>query len=384
MARRVLLIDDDEDEFVLLQALFAELKGGPFVLEWRGSYETGLEAALACEHDCYLVDYQLGARTGIELIRAATEGGCTKPLILLTGRSDEVDIEALRAGAADYVSKRELTPALLQRTLLYAIERSQAALTRRELEATQRTKELQQQILGIVGHDLRGPLAAVNATLAALKRHHEMPESLKPRLDRALSGCGRMERIIRDLTDYTQARIGQRLKIAPEPTNIHHLCEEILGDLAAAHPERTIEYRNDGDAQGVWDPIRLTQVLQNLLGNAIKYGREDRPVRLSWRRDSSAGRPDDLVIEVHNEGPPISPDFMPHLFEPFRRGQGADGASRRESLGLGLFIVKQIVATHGGGISVSSTAAEGTTFTVRLPRAPPEPAPPPSPAPPAP
>jgi len=124
---RVFLVDDGEDDYVLTRDMLAEAVGAPFELEWVDTYEAGLEAMEQAGHDVYLVDYFLGERDGLELLRAAIASGCRAPIIMLTGRGDhEVDVAAMQAGAADYVDKGELSAPLLERSIRYAIERVRA------------------------------------------------------------------------------------------------------------------------------------------------------------------------------------------------------------------------------------------------------------------
>lgn len=363
-ARRVLLIDDDEDEFLLAQGLFQQMRS-PFALEWEKSYDAGLAAALGGGFDCCLVDYQLGPRTGVELIREAQERGATAPLILLTGHSEgELDVEALRVGAADYVSKQNLQPPVLERSILYALARADALRARGQLRDAESSRESLQQIMGIVGHDLRSPLAAAHAMVSTILRAPDVPEKIRDKLVRVLKSCQRMDRITRDLTDYTQTRIGRGLSVTPRDANIHEVCEQVLQDAASAYPDRAIEYDSDGSPLGTWDPNRLAQAVQNLLLNALKYGDPASPVRLTWHREPPGGTRSELVVSVHNRGEPIPAELLPQVFEPFRRGRAPDGGS---SMGLGLFIVRQIALAHGGQISVTSSSEAGTTFTLRLP-----------------
>ena len=125
---RVLLVEDDEDDFILTRDLFNEIRGRPSQLEWKKTFDTGLEAMARNEHEVCLVDYRLGAHTGIELLRAAIEKGCKAPIILLTGQGErEIDMEAMKAGAADYLIKGRLDSGLLERSIRYAVERKRAA-----------------------------------------------------------------------------------------------------------------------------------------------------------------------------------------------------------------------------------------------------------------
>src|SRR5215475_2202332 len=125
---KVLLVEDDEDDFVLAQDLFSEMPGQRFALDWARSFDAGLKAMTLNQHDVCLVVYRLGARNGVDLLRAAIEGGCQSPIILLTGAGEhEIDVEAMQAGAADYLVKAQLQSNSLERTIRYALQRKRAA-----------------------------------------------------------------------------------------------------------------------------------------------------------------------------------------------------------------------------------------------------------------
>src|SRR5579872_5032754 len=133
---RVLLVEDDEDDYVLTRDLLAEVPGYRFDLEWVSSYEAGREALCQDLHDVYLFDYRLGAHTGLELLTEVVARGCKAPAILLTGQGErEIDIEAMKAGASDYLSKGKIDAAMLERSIRYAIERKRSQDSLRQMHA---------------------------------------------------------------------------------------------------------------------------------------------------------------------------------------------------------------------------------------------------------
>jgi len=229
-----------------------------------------------------------------------------------------------------------------------------------ELQEAVRVRE---DVVAIVSHDLRSPLNAITLAATALLKREEVDERTAKTASRIFSASDRASRMIRDLLDFTQARVGGGIPIHPGPLDFHFHVRRILSEVRMAHPERHIELAADGVGQGEWDADRLAQVVTNLVGNALQHSPPGTPVRVSTRSEDSL-----VELEVHNEGPPISPELLPTLFEPYRRGP--ESGEGRGSLGLGLFITRQIVLGHGGAIGVRSTLAEGTTFTVRLPRRP--------------
>jgi PAS domain S-box-containing protein len=230
----------------------------------------------------------------------------------------------------------------------------------RDVGERRRAQEVQAHFLGIVGHDLRTPLTAVAASVGLVLRDEALPERHRRALQRVAAASSRMTRLINDLLDYSRARLGEGVPIAPRPSHLDAVCQEVLEELRAVYPGRSIAYRHEGDGLGLWDPDRIQQVLLNLLTNALRHGPEDADVTLEWR-----GTPEEKVIGVNNAGPPIDPALRERIFRPFTRGDAA--GNTWGGVGLGLYIVEQIVAAHGGEVSLRSDEQEGTTFTIRLP-----------------
>lgn len=221
----------------------------------------------------------------------------------------------------------------------------------------------EKQLIGIVSHDLRNPLNAVLMAAEVLLRRDEMDERTSKSVLRIKSSADRAARMIRDLLDFTQARLSGHIRVQPKALDLHELARRVLEEMEFAYPDRRIECLHDGDGKGEWDADRLAQVVTNLVQNALKYSPEDTPVCVRTFSDGPCA-----LLSVHNMGPPISADRLSHLFEPLQRAADqVDHASR--SIGLGLYIVKHIVEAHGGSVAVRSTERDGTTFTVRLPRA---------------
>jgi sigma-B regulation protein RsbU (phosphoserine phosphatase) len=170
-----------------------------------------------------------------------------------------------------------------------------------------------------------------------------------------------MSRMITDLLDFTRARLGGGVPLQRRPAELVELVRATLEEFEVTHPGRVVLSHAGGPYTGEWDPDRLAQVVSNLVGNALQHGAADTPVQVVLREEGA-----ELVLSVTNQGPPIPEALLPHVFDPFRRAT----SSPRQGLGLGLYIVQQLVLAHGGSITVSSDAASGTTFTVRLPRGP--------------
>jgi signal transduction histidine kinase len=240
-----------------------------------------------------------------------------------------------------------------------AIDEALVEATDRFMLVMNRTSD---QFLAVLGHDLRNPLGAISMSAGLISRRADHTNTKAASL--ILTSAERMSRMVDDLLDLTRTRLGSGIPIAPEPTDLKSLGEEVVAELEAFHPDRPMDFHADGNLRGSWDRDRLAQVLSNLLGNALQYGARDRPIEVAVRGDG-----EEVVIEVHNEGRPIPPAMLANIFEPMVRGGGRrEGDKLSRSLGLGLHIAREIVLAHGGTVSVKSTGSEGTTFCVRLPR----------------
>ncbi len=251
--------------------------------------------------------------------------------------------------------------------LVCAVEVTEQVLARQQMErhaAIEKERaDFEKQLIGIVSHDLKNPLGAILLGVAALTHHDALDARSTRSLLRIQATAERAARMVSDLLDFTQARLGGGLPIAPNAVDAHALVRQAVDEVQANFPEREVDVRTSGNGTCTWDPDRIAQVISNLVTNALKYSPPGTLVRVA------ADAHDDVVdLRVVNGGAPISPEMLQRLFQPLQRGTAQLDTSGR-SVGLGLYIVKHIVDAHGGNISVASTASEGTTFRVRLPRA---------------
>jgi signal transduction histidine kinase len=215
-----------------------------------------------------------------------------------------------------------------------------------------------ERFVGMLGHDLRSPLSAISVGAQMLLRRCNLDDPMVQTLQRINASATRMGRMIRDILDFTRGRQSGGIPLQRAPANLHVITQEAAAEAQTGHPGRRFIVETEGDVQGVWDRDRLAQVVTNLVSNAVAHGAADSPV---WIR--SHGEEEVVTLEVTNLGNPIPPERLPHLFDPFRKSGSASSG-----LGLGLYIVQEIVRAHGGVVGVASSEAKGTTFTVRLPR----------------
>jgi signal transduction histidine kinase len=217
-------------------------------------------------------------------------------------------------------------------------------------------------LLGMLGHDMRSPLQAIQMTavyLAALNVGEKVSEAAS----RLISSGARMHALLDDMLDFNRTNLGLGINIAPAEVDLAKLFADELNLLRAAHPERSVELDVVGDVHGLWDGRRLQQLLGNLVLNGLKYGAADAPVRVVVMGEEAQVR-----FEVKNIGPVIERSALERIFDPLHRGAEHDNKNDPDgNLGLGLYIAREIAKAHGGEIEARSDDME-TVFMVRLPR----------------
>lgn len=344
-APTVVVIDDSRANLLAMEGLLAPLG---YCLLLADNAEDGIQRVLSSDVALVVADVRMPRVDGFEMLDRLRQSSSRRkvPVVFVSGYAYDSE-QARRAyalGAIDYIVK-PIDPDILRAkvsalvTLFLQerqIERQRDELIESELRAQRALAEVRNKDrhIGVLGHDLRNPLAAMMAGIELLRRSPHLFPADRSKLARLSETGRRMAAMIRDLLDYTRSSAGAF------PCDVK------------------------GDVAGTWDPDRLQQVISNLVGNALQHGTGPVSVRIE-------GQGRDVVLSVHNDGEPIPPDVLPVLFEPFRRGD-----SSPNGLGLGLYIVREVIRRHGGSIDVVSSPDKGTTFVSRWPR---EPAAPPSP-----
>ncbi len=237
-----------------------------------------------------------------------------------------------------------------------------------------RIDESRQMFLAILSHDLRNPLSTIRMAAHVVSVKSEDAATAKS-MSMIKRNTDSMMQLISDLIDFSSSGLGRAMPLSRGQVDLEELCREVIDSCLTAHPGRTIRFQVDGDVHGVWDAGRIRQVVSNLLSNAIQHGSPERSIDLSVtskRMDSTKPVPQGctVVLSVHNMGPPIPPELLPNLFDPLKRYATRESEAKRHpgSIGLGLYIVREIVVAKGGTLTVTSTAEEGTTFTICIPK----------------
>ena len=239
-----------------------------------------------------------------------------------------------------------------------AIDRALAESVARYAAGQRQSQDI---FLGIIGHDLRTPLSAINLGATYLMRSEQADSKLIQLGSRMFNSAVRMQEIIDNLLDFVRSRSGAGIPLQSSDVDLSAISEQIAEEFRVSNPGAVIRTEVVGNVTGRWDGGRIAQVYQNLIGNAIQYGADGTVVSVVTREQDGQ-----VILSVHNDGPAIPPDLLHHIFDPLRRG--SPQAGNRKNLGLGLYIVHEIVAAHHGTIEVTSTMEAGTTFTVRLPK----------------
>ena len=218
-----------------------------------------------------------------------------------------------------------------------------------------------ERMMGVLGHDLRNPLNAIALSAELLLRRAEWPAEDRKQLERIHRAGDRMKEMIETLLDFTRLRFGA-FPLSFRPADLGEIARAVVDELRAGQPDGAIELRARGALRGQWDPARVSQAIANLVSNALAYGEPGTMITVEVD-----GNDREVTVSVNNRGAPIPPAFVAVIFEPFRRDVPQDRSPH--GLGLGLYIVQQIVLAHGGEIRVESNSQDGTTFTMRLPMA---------------
>ncbi|MEL7037257.1 MAG: ATP-binding protein [Cyanobacteria bacterium J06592_8] len=357
---RVLLVDDDEDDYIVTRDFLSEAERVTFKLSWVDNYQAGLTAIKNSEYDVYLLDFRLGQENGLELLQEAVKFGCRKPIILLTGVGDhDIDSQAIASGASDYLVKgSSLNAALLERSILHAIERKRGEIRQAELmsELAIANKELK-DFAHIVSHDLKAPLRGI-ASLAdwLITDYQDRLDSEGQEMLQLMGGrVRRMSDLIDGVLQYSQ--VG-RVREQKTDVDLNQVVAEAIDAIA---PPEDIPILVETELPVVFvERTRIQQVFQNLMSNGVKYmGQSKGLIKISHLQTDGYWQ-----FSVMDTGKGIEERHFEKIFEIFQTLAPSDCS---ENTGVGLAIVKKIIESYGGQIWLTSQVGQGTTFFFTLP-----------------
>jgi len=335
---------------------------------------------------CQWVGYQREELLGRRLQDLLTIGGRIfqqthlAPLLQMQGSVSEVKLEVVQRDGTRVPmvlnARRHELPQGLRTEIALFVARDRDVYERELVQSRKRLEELvaqatahqeeakdralfSEQMVGIVSHDLRNPLSTIQMGTHVLTRGETRPHQLSI-LGRILRASERAHRLIADLLDFTQARLGKGISVSPKPFSLHATIADVIDELGQGFEGRALVHEKLGEGECLADADRVAQLVGNLVANAMTYGRKDAPVTVRSRIDA-----DRFEVSVHNVGEPIPPQQQERMFQPLVRG--TEGGALR-SVGLGLYIVSEIAKAHGGEVTVRSNEADGTTFLASFPR----------------
>ena len=388
----VLLVEDDEEDALLIREWLAERRTARFTVERVSTYQQALASLTRGHHDVYLVDYRLGVHSGVDLVRALIASGCAAPVILLTGVGSEmVDLEAMNAGAADYLAKTQLTGDVLERSIRYALGHKRVAVALQkardelELRVHERTAELvaanaalrvemaerqraeeklrqNQRFAAIVtaaaklAHEIGNPLNGLATTVQILERSLGKEQPLTNNvLGESVQDLKHEISRLQSLLQGWRV-LAHPLQLNLQPTSLSELVADVLRAQIPYYVEQDIHCIQSVPRElplVMVDQEKLAQVLLNLCKNAVEAMSRGGTLIVSG---SYTGKQVSLIVSDTGVG--VAAEV--NIFEPFT-------TTKDTGTGLGLAIVQQIVVAHKGAITYISTPGQGTTFTVTLP-----------------
>ena len=373
---RVLLVDDDEVDRLAVKRLLRQTRFDA-VVEERSDRSAAMSALTPQAFDCVLLDYALPGADGVEILKEIRAKGETVPVIALTGQGDEeVAVELMKAGAADYLNKNSLTAERLERSLRYALalHRADEELrqllvreqhARQEAQAANRAKD---EFLATLSHELRTPLNAILGWARLLSSGNLDPQTARKAIEIIERNTRLQAQLIEDLLDISRIITG-KLRLHLRAVPVSRIIDAAVDSVRPSADAKRITIDAalaDPDQPLLCDAARMQQVIWNLLTNAIKFTPEGGTIRVTAERVDDAA----LVIGVADSGMGITPDFLPFVFDRFRQ-QDAASTRAHGGLGLGLSIVRHVTELHGGTVEAKSEGeGRGATFSVRVPLAP--------------
>ncbi|HET8884454.1 MAG TPA: ATP-binding protein [Candidatus Saccharimonadales bacterium] len=362
---KVLLIDDDEDDYLIIKRVFAHIPDSPFVLSWCSDYDEAKKAITHKQYDIYLIDYRLGANTGLELLEFAQPYKRAEPFILLTGVGDKtIEKRSMKLAAADYLVKGTFNAELLARTLNYSLERKQVEAQRlNHLIELNRAKD---EFISLASHQLRTPATGVKQYLGMVLEGFvgELSESQMDMLHKANESNERQLSIVSDLLKVAQVDAG-KVQLRKLNVNLTALIKDVIKEQRAtfqARHQKVVFQPVETNLKLYFDHDTIRMVLENMIDNASKYSGADKTVTVELTETD-----EEVQISIADNGVGIKPEDQNRLFQKFSRIDNPL-STRVGGSGLGLYWAKKIIDLHQGRITFQSIADKGTTFTIHLPK----------------
>ena len=363
---KLLLVEDDEDDYILTCDYLEQLNSHTFDIEWVSDPQQAVNILSKNEHDICLLDYRLGASDGLVVLKEALSNGFDGPIIMLTGQSDDaLDSAALDAGAVDYLVKNEMSSSRFARSIRYALARRDIEgerIERLKAEAENRSKD---RFLAHLSHELRTPLSSILGYTELLMQS-EFNQHASNELGVIYRNGKHLLSLLNDVLDLSKIA-ADKLEITCADVNLDSLMADVFTLMRVSALDKGLSLRFESleplPLVISVDATRLKQILINLINNAIKFT-EQGEIRVSAWTESVDGT-EKLFFSIKDSGLGIAQEKQDLIFKPFE--QIADVESRSVGgAGLGLAICSELLSHMQGGISLESTIGEGSEFTISL------------------
>ena len=362
---KILLVDDDEDDYLIIRNLLSKIQDSPFKLDWVGTTHKAKIAIAKAEHDIYLVDYRLGNHNGLELLSKFDLVQRPEPFIILTGAGDDrVERLAMTMGVADYLVKGSLDSELLSRVLRYSLQRKLIEAQRlHQLIEINRSKD---EFIALASHQLRTPATAVKQYVGMVLEGYagKITDEQQRFLQSAYESNERQIQVVNDILRVAKLDL-KKITLKRENTDVSKLLENILHDMASLLSNRDQTLKFDVPAKPVIadiDSEYIRMALGNIIDNASKYTAPGKQIS-TYVKAASKGS---IVVGISDQGVGIADSDMNKLFKKFSRIDNPLSV-KVGGTGLGLYWSNEVVQLHGGSIKVVSKIDKGTTFKVFLP-----------------
>ena len=363
---RVLLVEDDEDDYILTSDHLSQLESHSFEIDWVTNPTEALEQLSLGKHDICLLDYQLGAYNGLTVLETASKDGCSIPIIMLTGQSDDsLDQSALAAGAVDYLVKGDITTSRFARAIRYALARQEIENERVERINAETQNQSKDRFLAHLSHELRTPLTSILGYTEILLNGNKAPNA-EPELNIILNNGQHLLGLLNNVLDLSKIAVG-KLEYNFSKINLDSFIADIFCLMQVHASDKALKLVMRGEKplplEIYSDPLRLRQVLINLIHNGIKFTEQGQVELTIWTE--FIDNKEILSFKVSDTGQGIPDDMLENIFKPFE--QVEDFISRKEQgAGLGLSICAELIKHMGGTIKVQSVLNKGSDFSCSI------------------
>lgn len=361
---RVLLVDDDEDDYLIIKRIFSKIPNSPFELIWSNSFDEAKQLVKSDDFDVFLIDYRLGAHTGLELLEIAMPSKRSEPFLLLTGTGDTtIEHKSIKLAASDYLVKGSLNPDNLSRALYYALGRKQ--IEKQRLQHYIELNRTKDEFISLASHQLRTPATGVKQYIGMVLQGMvgDLTPAQENLLQKAYESNERQLTIVDDLLKVAQIDAG-KVKLQKHPVDIIAVLKDVAKEQADTYASReqslVLDIHDEKFILNV-DNTKMRMVFENLIDNASKYSEPGKTVTVGLSHED-----DSVHISVTDEGVGIAEKDIDKLFEKFSRIHN-ELSTQVGGTGLGLYWAKNVIDLHGGRLRVDSEEGKGTTFSIYLP-----------------